>query len=232
MLRRMHGTNSIHRAPECGHFRASFRYMSMMLIAILCSLSSVAHAQESATPVVAPVTDETGEPDTPLTPNDATDNVSTDIVATPNVTTVSENSPSDSCLNDRGESQAPIVSIAPLDFGTMRWDGSSWTSANASTMVTISQHECGDPSAYDIRIEIVGSIPGFTPQLINVSTSSEIAVAGAYGDPNSTPVTVAQIDPNFTGSATIELIFQLNPGDELQAGTHFTQIVVTAIQSP
>jgi len=231
MFRRLHGTSPIRPAPDYWYFRASFRYASMMLIAILCSLPSVVYAQESATPVAAPATSEVNEHDTLLTPSDATDNVSTGIVATPNVTTISGNSPSDGCLAD-GESQAPAVGIAPLDFGTMRWDGSSWTSATASTTVEISQNDCGDPNAYDIRIEIVGSIPGFTPQLVGVSTSSEVAVVGAYGDPNSSPLTIAHIDPDFTGSATIELIFQLNPGDELQAGTHFTQIVVTAIKSP
>ena len=131
------------------------------------------------------------------------------------------------------EPVAPSVSIAPLDFGTLTWNGESWGTAEASTTLTISRDGCGDLGAYDIQIQMHGDTPGFNPVFIGgASANPDIEILETKSDLNAVPATVARATSSFTGTAEITLEFQLTPGSDVMVGPHQKEISVTMINAP
>ena len=128
------------------------------------------------------------------------------------------------------EAVAPSVEIAPLDFGTLTWDGASWGTAQASTTATISRDGCGDQGTFDVQIQVFSGTPGLRPTLTDISSSNaDISAVEVSGDPNSGPVTIARVPGGFSGTAQVQLDFVLTPDDDAPVGEQTMTIEVTTV---
>ena len=128
------------------------------------------------------------------------------------------------------EAVAPSVEIAPLDFGTLTWDGTSWGTAQASTTATISRDGCGDQGTFDVQIQVFSGTPGLRPTLTDASSSNAyITTVEVSGDPNSGPVTIARVPGGFSGTAQVQLDFVLTPDDDAPVGEQTMTIEVTTV---
>lgn len=131
------------------------------------------------------------------------------------------------------EPVTPSVSMQALDFGVLRWDGSSWGSSEADSTVVVSREGCGDLGAFDVYLEVVEAAPGLEPVLISARTSGTGIVPGTSASSLSNgPVPIAHATSDFTGVGEIVLGFYLEPGLDAQVGTHQIEIRVTTTRAP
>jgi len=127
----------------------------------------------------------------------------------------------------------PELTVAPLDFGVLTWNGESWGSTQAATTVTIARSGDTGPVGYDIQVEMIGDVPGFRPMLTGVSTSDDnITLLATSGDPNTGPLSVAHVAADFTGTTDLLLTFTSTPTNDAPPGTQHLEMKVTSMPAP
>jgi hypothetical protein len=124
----------------------------------------------------------------------------------------------------------PLVSIDPVQFGEIRWNGDAWETVNASTIATIRQEGCGIAGAYDVQVQVLGAAPGVQPVIVGTSSGYEgISGSASPVDPNGAPVTVAHIESGFSGTGTLTIHFALSPTSDAVPGTHTMTIGIAVV---
>lgn len=110
----------------------------------------------------------------------------------------------------------PEVSMSAVDFGTLTWDGESWGSARATSTITVTNHHpCATSQAHTIDLHISATEGDLVPILVAVDIPGSELNAIEHGGTSS-----VMIPAGFTGSATIQVEFQLTPTVESPAGSY------------
>lgn len=122
--------------------------------------------------------------------------------------------------------ETPVASMTPVDFGSLEWDGESWGTATATSTITVTNNEpCATSQANTIQLQINASDPGMTPMLVSVDTDQS-GFTAIEGDG-----TIARIPAGFSGSATLNVEFELTPPNDVFEGdyTFGFEVTVTAV---
>ena len=124
---------------------------------------------------------------------------------------------------------SPSVTLSgPIDFGPLTWDGTSYGSSIRSVTATINREgACG--GEYNINLSVESVSAGIDPRLTGAEKEGNgLSLVSQASDSTAAPVTVARIDPTFTGQGTVDIELTLEPGSEADPGTHNMTIHVKA----
>lgn len=126
---------------------------------------------------------------------------------------------------------APVVSMQPVTFEPLAWDGSSWGTSYGTSVVTVFNSGCPTSVAYAVVLSTSSSNPAMAPVLAGSRVSS-----GSLGDGTGTGAdngsVVANIPAGYQGEGTIELVYALTPPVEVGAGEYSFTFDVTTVVAP
>lgn len=127
--------------------------------------------------------------------------------------------------------ESPSVSMTPVDFGSLKWQGDSWGTAYGTGIVTVTNDSpCAISQAQLVQIEVTANSPGLQPVIIAVNGDGDALLPLPAG--NASHATIAEVPVGFDGSAQIEVVFELTPAEDVDAGEHRFGFEVTVTAAP
>lgn len=128
---------------------------------------------------------------------------------------------------------ALVISMQPVDFGSLQWDGKSWGTAYATTTVTVSNESpCPTSQSHLIQVEVIASNPGMTPVISSVSMPGSVLTAVAKSDEKAATVGVASVPAGFEGTAEVRIDLVLTPAPEVDPGSHTFNFQAAVVPAP
>lgn len=128
---------------------------------------------------------------------------------------------------------ALVISMQPVDFGSLQWDGKSWGTAYATSTVTVSNESpCSTSQSHLIKVEVNASNPGMTPVISSVSMPGSVLTAVAKSDEKAATVGVASVPAGFEGTAEVRVEFVLTPAPDVDPGSHTFNFQAAVVPAP
>ncbi len=124
---------------------------------------------------------------------------------------------------------APEVTMQPVVFDPLAWDGTSWGTSHGSSAITIANDGCPTSVAHSVVVSVSSSNPAMVPVVSTASVADGNLVAGV-GDGGELGTNVAYVPAGYQGTGTILVQFALSPPADMDAGGYsFTFNVATAV---
>lgn len=126
----------------------------------------------------------------------------------------------------------PVVTLQPVSFGTLRFDGEKWGTAHAASTVTVVHEGCPIITDQEVRFHITSGNQGLVPRVHSVSNGNTALIQTELRHESPESTHIATIPAGFQGRTefTVELV--LSPDPEVVPGDHSFDLSVTVSAAP